>query len=347
MNKRKWLWILACGCILTACNSEGADVEESVATGEISTVVEETKEMEIDVAQAEGACEVPTEENKSGVSAQKEKKRIHRVTVKTYEMVDGVKSADVAIEVTEQTIDGDGYLILEENYGGESGESLIKRTQYIYDEKGDMCRTEETWYDNGTRKRIWEYEYDSNKQPIKEVMVATEAGQKDTIYLNSYDADGKLVEMQRVQEEEIRQMIRYTYDEAGNMVCQSSNIPSKGDAWEDTTYQYTYDAAGNILKMEQFEHGKLYYTRECTYDDNGNMLTKAESGIDVVGPGLWSYEYDDQGNCIKESELFAENDPFWTKHMEYSSEGELEKLTWIHNDGTTVVKEYLYELIEE
>ncbi len=142
-------------------------------------------------------------------------------------------------------------------------------------------------------------------------------------------------------------IIKYTYDEAGNILCESSNIPSKGDIWTNTTYQYVYDEMGNILKKEKFDNGMLYETWIYTYDAAGNMLTQANSGIDVVGPGLWSYEYDEQGNCIKECELFAVNDPACTESREYDSEGRLLKSVTVFCDGEGVVEEYMYEIVEE
>ena len=338
MNKRKLLLILACGCILTACNTEVSDVEGTSAQVESTTAIEETN------------TESPESESElsSETSASEEKQEVHRIIVKSHETQDGQKRTDVFTDITEQTFDGQGNMVLEEIYGGKEGDRLKKRTAYTYDERGNVLCSEEYW-DNasGSWNRIWEYEYDVKNQKIKGVLVATKEGQKDTTYLYSYDEDGRMVEQKRLQEEEIRGIIKYTYDEAGNILCESSNTPSKGDDWEDTTYQYVYDERGNILKKEQFDNGTLYETWIYTYDAAGNMLSQANSGIDVVGPGLWSYEYDEQGNCIKESYLFAENDPASTESREYDSEGRLLKSVTVFCDGKGVVEEYSYEIVEK
>lgn len=355
MNKRKLLLILACGCILTACNAEVTDGEGGSAQVETAANITETGIVESETATPENSesefvasSEASTEESESEASTSEEKQEVYRTIVKSYKTVDGQKVSDVVTDITEQTMDGEGNVVLEEIYGGKNSNDLKKRTAYTYDERGNVLSSEECWYEaTGMRTRIWEYEYDDKNQQIEAVLVATTTGQTDTTYRYSYDQDGNLVETQRLQEQEICEIIKYTYDEAGNILRESSNIPSKGDTWEDITYQYVYDEAGNILKMEEFQYGELYYTLICTYDAAGNMLTKGEGGIDVVGPGLWSYEYDEQGNCTKECYLFAENDPGWTDSRQYDSEGRLLNSVTQYNDGTEVVEEYSYEIIEK
>lgn len=343
MYKRKLLLILACGCILTACNAEGADMDGTSVQVEGTTTIEETNLVNSE-SESVASSDISIEESKSEAPASEENQEVHRIIVKSYDTQDGQKITDVVTDITEQTFDGQGNMVLEEIYGGENGDKLEERTTYTYDERGNVLCSEEYW-DNASRSwsRIWEYEYDDKNQKIKGVLVATKEGQKDTTYLYSYDEDGRMVEQKRLQEDEIREIIKYTYDEAGNILCESSNIPSKGDVWTNTTYQYVYDEMGNILKKEKFDNGMLYETWIYTYDAAGNMLTQANSGIDVVGPGLWSYEYDEQGNCIKESYLFAENDPASTESWEYDSEGRLLKSVTVFCDGKGVVEEYSYE----
>lgn len=343
MNKRRLLLILLCACILTACNTEVADADGASPQIESTTVVEETK-TESPASGYVALSETSTEESKSEASASEENLEVRRTIVKSYETQDGQKSTDVFTDITEQTFDGQGNMVLEELYGGKEGERLKKRSVYSYDERGNVLRSEEYLDDAlGTRNRIWEYEYDDKNQKIKGVLIATEEGQNDTTYLYSYDEAGKLVEQKRIREREFCEIRKYTYNEAGDILCESSNIPSKGDVWKDTTYQYVYDDAGKIVKLERFDEGELYCTIEYTYDTAGNMLTKKETSVDLIAAGLWSYEYDEQGNCIKEDCFFAENDPYWNQIREYDEQGRLQKSVIVYYDGIGIVEEYSYE----
>ncbi len=209
MNKRKLLLILACGCILTACNTEVSDVEGTSAQVENATNVTETETAEMESAKSENAASESVASSEA--SASEEKQEVHRIIVKSYDTQDGQKITDVVTDITEQTFDGQGNMVLEEIYGGKNGDDLKKRTTYTYDEKGNLLHSEEEWHEGikKTRNRILEYEYDDKNQKIKGVLVATEEGQKDTTYLYSYDEDGKLVEQQRLQEGEVREIVNY------------------------------------------------------------------------------------------------------------------------------------------
>lgn len=170
-------------------------------------------------------------------------------------------------------------------------QELIKR---VYDERGRL--TERIKYYSGEEGEKAVYEYENHDQPVRS---------------SHYDADGELERQEEYDYNEKQELTRLTikegvgkvaeihifaYDHKGNMV-EEKESDAEGNLVATVTYEYN-DSGKPLRMIHQNADGKLMESFVATYDENDKLIERKVRGSH---PGIFSYVYDDRGNCIEES----------------------------------------------
>ena len=145
------------------------------------------------------------------------------------------------------------------------------------------------------------------------------------------------------------------YQEDGSKIVSESQdiLEATGEAVFEETYEYEYNPDGFLVRKTGFkENGEYQGEIIYEYDENGNLISQSEG---KTGPGVtslaMSYEYDDAGDLIKETQydFDGEVNQYWT--YEYDQDG---KQTVVHNYNpageemvTAVECQWKYEYDEE
>lgn len=114
--------------------------------------------------------------------------------------------------------------------------------------------------------------------------------------------------------------LTYIYDQR-DRVTSVENFPSQ-QAPPHVLLSYTYDAKGNVLSVADTingaaaDHSRAALVDEAfTYDDNGNRVSSSLHGTGyqrgpgnrLLSDGTYNYQYDDEGNVIRRTEIATGN----------------------------------------
>ena len=153
--------------------------------------------------------------------------------------------------------------------------------------------------------------------------------------------------------EDIKEAYIYTYDRNSNIVSErivSNYVTDDTGQGTDITREYTYDALGRLTKSEErAEESASSKITEYTYDAEGNRLTESRAGEEtsytynglnqLTGAAVTgtegenrTYEYDSNGNLIRES----------SDTGEYDEADRLSKLTVKEGEAVTLTQENRY-----
>ena len=121
-----------------------------------------------------------------------------------------------------------------------------------------------------------------------------------TLYVATYDANGKLLSETVTDKDGNVSEFDYTYNEKGELATVvTTNAP---DYY--LSYTYTYDAQGReICAVSVYEDG--FTTEETTYNEAGNILKKTWTESDGSYTTIYDYVYDEKGRLVEI--LFTEN----------------------------------------
>jgi len=249
--------------------------------------------------------------------------------------------------------DEDGFLIEETTHN--VGKHYVDRFRYKYDENGNMVK--KTEYDhNGDILDEYEYRYDVSGNMVydgfggmtyeydeKGVVVKSTSGSGDLIEYE-YNKSGLLAEEIRYRNGNIHCRFKYKYDKYENLLNKKYYYSDNDEISTDTKYKY--DKYGNLIEQAEYiskteynyknnylydEKGNILQelsgdivTRECSYDENGNMTE--EKHIVMYDDGTTDerktlYEYDGHRNKVRETSYgyYGEFDYEWK--YEYDEKG--------------------------
>ena len=168
-----------------------------------------------------------------------------------------------------------------------------------------------------------------------------------------YDDEGDLAEHSSafsVLSFTYEQHIKYTYDEAGNKLTETSEVDrSDGGTYSGQT-EYTYDEDGNLLRetLEEDAYGESRSSHtEYTYDDAGNRTGYTKTSTDAAGSETteecaYTYTFDEEGRIATEtSTKNGEADD--TTTYAYDEEGQLIEEAHDSGDVTRYYPSPLFE----
>ena len=245
--------------------------------------------------------------------------------------------------------DSNWNILKEVNYNA-SGE-VYNQTEYEY--VGEKLMTElSTQYSNDKYKT--EYEYYEDGTLKSQTYYSAYDGEpfiQDSITLYSYDELGNKMESQYFNDTLSWITV---YDKNNNKIQYESYI--YGELSE--SYECKYDQYENITySLQKNSFGETEVTNSYEYDKDGNVISMQEY-IDIGnGPYLnleYKHEYDSYGKEIRYTSYYYNDTELTNKHFdktrsaeyEYDINGNLIKETWYYRDSTVWYRteyEYIYE----
>ena len=144
-----------------------------------------------------------------------------------------------------------------------------------------------------------------------------------------------------------RRTLFYTYEYDRN-----GYLTKKTERHSDTSVsywlEYENDAKGNKVKETRCDEKGAGIYRLFEYDENGNMIRETEYKKDGTQGAQWLNEYDVNGNMIKSSTVFSSGRLYSVDEYEYDDYGN--EIRYILKDGSGTVSSaysYEYELRED
>jgi hypothetical protein len=160
--------------------------------------------------------------------------------------------------------------------------------RYVYDGNGNLIE-EESRYPDGYESRS-EYEYNEQGEQIR-LVFTSDTMQSETTFRYEYNADGKMIRRESVDQYGGKMVDEFSYDAQGNQIKAVSSDASG----VYNVVEFVFDEDGNVTKnrfVDRNGHETLY---EYTYDSNGNrtkyVVHSHDGQKDVI-----EYSYDEKGN---------------------------------------------------
>lgn len=210
----------------------------------------------------------------------------------------------------ETMYNSDGMELLRREYTYNDQDQLITETYY---KEGNTVsgRVEHTYHENGTEKLHLYYHGDGTLYNLTEY---DENGNKivdESYYTFSYKSE-------------------YFYDDHNLCIKEifyENNVPL---AW----FEYEYDTNGYLIKKTCFSYadGKIESWNEYTYDENGNEILRIDHSLDANTEDIWTKEYNEHGDLIKNTMVRAGISYFNETTYEY-----------LYNDNGIIVEMTCYE----
>lgn len=152
--------------------------------------------------------------------------------------------------------------LLEQEYD-DNGEKTF-RQENTYDAKGN--RLTNYAYDAEGNVR-WGYEYTYNADGNVLTEKCFEGGALVSDFRYTYDADGRLEYLVAIWEDGSQDWSRFTYDEHGNKLTESTGCD---DNWlYENTYENTYEN-GKLMEVKSYQDGDL--SNHTRYDADGHVV---------------------------------------------------------------------------
>ena len=249
----------------------------------------------------------------------------------------------------------------------ETDRRLAEQTEFAYDSAGRLLGWMAREYgDDGNLDRYvvytdfgqqsWEmwYFFDSDGNADEQIRHEYDEMGNETLWVQ-YDAEGKLNLFEGYECDTYISYYPYTrfentYDDSGNLI----KITAYGyESSSGTTYvKFSYDDAGHLIKEEGVDGDPIIgeYTHEYTYNEKGYLVSSFTMTNTEVGGH--EYEYDNNGNCIKELNRHLERDEAGNvseyaassvlQENQYDERNRLVRVYYSYNDTTY---DYTYETI--
>lgn len=190
-------------------------------------------------------------------------------------------------------------------------EAVIR--SYTYDAYGDVAEIKDYRAVSSTGEKVKDpayiictYTYDAYRRPA--TMSYTDSIDPNTVkeaYTYTYDKNSRLVKetiLNLYPEEEAdrqNEVRSYSYDVRGNLI--RTEVENLLDTAASYVSAYTYDAVGNRLTQTKTMAGETE-TTQYTYNSLNQLLTSVTTDESGTVTESKTYQYDADGNQIKESE---------------------------------------------
>ncbi len=197
----------------------------------------------------------------------------------------------------EFTYDEEERLIREMEYDDFGNE--YKYTDYQYDESGRECLAEHHTYGTDDLLHSYgDYQYDENGNVISRTWYDTHTGERTPLYVYqyTYDADSRLLNRSEIAMDPVyvSHYFEYEYDEQGNKTA---------------SHEYALREANVTADAVKADGEYSYYTYDNEYDGQGRLTSSLLWYRIIDGeeknPSAYTtktvYEYDSDGNLVKES----------------------------------------------
>ena len=192
------------------------------------------------------------------------------------------------------------------------------------------------------------YEYDENENVIS-AHQAYGYGEDTFYWENQYDSLGNIVQSTEYDYNGRICIVNYEYDMQGNLLLMTKTEKYKHNRDFRLLSQkcYTYDTQGHLIQLvvtadnysEELDHYK--YTYE--YDAQGNLIREIGYFSDSISQH--DYEYDSQGNMIWKTNYDSDNNIECRIKYEYDTQGNLVQESTYNPDGDITFKEiYTYDM---
>jgi len=192
---------------------------------------------------------------------------------------------------------------------------------YYYDEYGnEIKKTKEDW--TGNIQAAWLYEYDDNQNLIKR-SVDTGDGTPFVQLIQTYDDKGNLIEKREIGLSS-ESVYTYQYDEQNRLISRING--------EQIIETYTYEADGSykVQNAKDADAYRIYRAdgKILVLHSGSNMKVEYSYNDDdvLVGCAIYSgenitekqiYHFDDNGNPIKLSKVYASGEETVMAEFEY------------------------------
>ena len=163
-----------------------------------------------------------------------------------------------------------------------------------------------------------------------------------------YNEYGDLLQKQVVSESQPEKNetteYEYSYDESGKMLTKKISAPNETD-------EFKYEYENDVISFETRSHfngeGVLTYTHDITYNKSGNKSFFIDIRYNTDGEAVYraetTYEYDKEGNLIKEDIKTVTTGDELTITYTYDERGNLLSLDAEPEDNYYSDVEYAYE----
>ena len=215
------------------------------------------------------------------------------------------------------------WVCVSEEHCGTRGER-ISIINYKYDNYGNVILRDEDTTSVNNSKRTYQYYYENNKRTespygtafydydfteIKDaegtvkIELVNAEGPYKTWLVESFYADGQMIEKNLFGNEEILVKESFTYEEGRLTGIRYSDIKHKrdfGNPYEYiSTYSYNQDGRVKEIETEYVESTRLYDKKVYEYDEKGRLETEEithENPHYEYSESVLTYEYDENDN---------------------------------------------------
>ena len=221
-------------------------------------------------------------------------------------------------------------LVTETDYDGEGAVTSQSQIKYEYDSDGNQIRVL-----LGHEDRLWTYKYDDSGNLIEEVSYKNGVIISHEKY--EYDEDGRKIKSLACFGERSKTVSVYQYNDYGNLTMEST-YSYYGEKVNKIGCLYEYDRGGNLIRRTFSKEDVFNGAEEYMYDTSGNLAN--EASYDEEGNTLWinGFDYDENGNMIKETTLS------YIKKCEYDKlNNKTKEIYYLTDGGIAYYVEWTYE----
>lgn len=208
----------------------------------------------------------------------------------THMLTEGFIGTDAYTKDGVYTYDGKGNLMQQ----AVTYNDTLLTYDYTYDDKNRLIKA--VYSEAGEEISFNDYEYDENGLLVREAYVEGDIVHYN--YMNSYDANGKLIKAES-DGEEFDYEYTYTYNDKGDWEQSTGRVLEAGTVVYWYVNDYTYNTAGQLTKKVLTEDGEISETTDYTYDNAGNCI-KEECTYPDGSKQVFTREFDANGNVSKE-----------------------------------------------